>query len=82
MTEAEMTAEIARLKWALYNYTDAKYVKSWGMEEYGDDGEAARKALGFGNHEDGCGFPNGEFGECTCGLQGEICVSLPPHPNT
>lgn len=66
-----LIAEVERLRLAVAYYTDATYVASWGMQEYGDNGAVARDALGLGHHHASCQWP--ESGEsCTCGLQDDI----------
>lgn len=78
-TKAQLETEIMRLKMALFHYTDATIVSSWGCQELGDAGELARMTLGYGNHvtkkswndteTEPCAWPDGD---CTCGLQKRI----------
>ena len=63
--------EIKRLRTALFCYTDAADVQSFGYEELRDNGTVARDALGYGDHDPSCKWPN-ESERCTCGLESTI----------
>lgn len=70
--------EIERLRQALYCYTDATDVQSFGYEELRDNGKIAREALGYDDHNwHMCKWPNNSEC-CTCGLQDRIRADFEP----
>lgn len=72
-----LIAEVRRLRYALYCYTSATDVQSFGYEELRDNGEVAREALGFGDHAPQCKWPN-DSERCTCGLEDRIRAEFDP----
>lgn len=72
----DLIREIRILRQALAWYTDATTVLSYSYEQDQDNGELARKVLGYGSHDPACQWPN-DSEVCTCGLQDRIRADFP-----